>query len=150
MEYVFSFETGYQHHNGFGFISRQFEEIEERDRWNDGRNHCLVYYGNGYCVRSEEFDLLSDGKSRFWKTQWYDQKEIVNVKIHTNRMEALLWNKSKMKKDNLEFDECDPYNLSQHLIRLPKHKEIALIVVVGCTPQTFTNLSQHFNSSEIT
>merc|ERR1712228_1154318 len=144
MEYIFSFESGYQHHNGFGFITKEFDvDNQTTDAWNNGHNHSMVYYANGYCARSKEFMLENDEWTEY-KKAWYDKKEIVNIKINTERMEALMWNRSKIKIDDLEFNQYDADNQYQHLIQLPKDEQVALIAVLGCTLQKITILSQKF------
>ena len=139
---------------GIGFCTRDFNDFEHAHYWNNGQNHSMVLYTNGYNPWSHSmFRVEADARSwhednsliKYLSRSWCsEQGEEVIVKIHTVTMRVLIWNYSRLQIGNLQFDEVDRFSDAAFLFELPMDKEIAMIVEMGHSEQTMTVINQRF------
>ena len=120
---------------GVGFITKDFVAFT-RSTWNDGRNHSWMIYSNGYNPTSKAFNADQNKYGQNW---CQDNEEIIVI-INTQRMEATICNVSELK--NSDDDEDISFTENVHFVKLPKDKDIALVLDFGSTKQSIHCLSQ--------
>ena len=112
---TFKWISGNVRECAFGFITKQFDGFNN-DCCNWGDNNSMSVAGNGYMVTSSCFndddDLTQIHKNGYlWTTEfdchWFKVDDLINIKINTKNMTAIIWNATNLNKNDLNYDEID-------------------------------------------
>ena len=134
---------------GIGFITEEFSDFYHPSAadFNMGNNHSMVLYTNGYFVTSTDFNKCGQASSTMIPNgdlDWSLEIDNIIVKINTNTMQALIWNYTVLRVEDIEFNKYDKDNKYQYMYQLPFDKKISIIINAGKFRQTIRVVNQLF------
>jgi len=152
MIYQFRVRMGSPPQCGVGFISQTFTSFL-RTGWNNGEPGSMCLYTNGYNPIHKDLNVGNKGKTTSKMlndgSDWLDNiGDEVIIKINTDLMEALIWNETKLKIGDLDFNT--QYAMRSRRLfkmKLPKEFPLALIFEMGFKELTTTVIERKFTKT---